>query len=47
MAGIFVFEISDVLLAAVLIFLTGFINAAGQDLWTWLRDHTRHRPPRE
>jgi hypothetical protein len=34
-------EVSDVLLAAVLLFLTGFINAAGQDLWTWLRSRVR------
>jgi len=32
---------TDVLFAVVLIFLTGFINAAGQDLWTWLRDRVR------
>jgi hypothetical protein len=34
-------EVTDVLFAVVLIFLTGFINTAGQDLWDWLRNRIR------
>lgn len=34
-------DVSGLILAATLIFLTGVLtgvlNAAGQDLWTWLR----------
>jgi hypothetical protein len=41
--GIFVFEISDVLLAAVLILLNGFLSSVGQDLWLWLRDRIRRQ----
>lgn len=34
-------EASDVILAAILIVISGTLNAAGQDLWTWLRSRVR------
>jgi hypothetical protein len=41
--GIFVFDISDVLFAAVLILLNGVISGAGQDLWEWIRKEAQRR----
>jgi hypothetical protein len=41
--GFSLFDLTDVLLAAVLILLNGFISGAGQDLWLWLRDRIRRR----